>query len=396
VINKVEKKFSSTAVPFWRDKRIIPIILQTLFAIGVILAAIYFFNNAIRGMEKIGIKLGFNFLKTSASFDIGEKLIEYTAADSYARALLVGLLNTIKVALIGIILATILGIIIGISRLSNNWLARTVSGLYVEIFRNTPLLVQIFIWYSAVFVRLPRVENSFELPGSIYISNRGFAIPWLEFTSTATVWVILFILGLILSFVLWRLKIKQQVKTGKRTYPLFWAMGSIIAPLFIAWLVTPQSPFTLNFPVLQGFGFKGGYNISPEFAAILFGLVIYTAAFIGEIVRAGIMAVSKGQVEAARALGLKSSTILRLVVFPQAIRIIIPPVTSQYLNLTKNSSLAIAVAYPEIFHVGGTILNQTGRVIEVITIIMVVYLSISLFTSLLMNIFNKYTQLVER
>jgi general L-amino acid transport system permease protein len=390
------KNHSITKTPFWRDKRIIPILLQAIFAFVVVLAGVYFFTNAISGMREIGINLGFGFLKERASFDIGEKIIEYSASDTFGRAFLVGILNTIRVAMIGIILATILGFFVGIARLSKNWLAQKVATVYVEIFRNTPLLVQIFIWYFAIFLALPRIENSQNVLGIMFFSNRGAAIPWFEFTSSGFIWVIFFIIGLIISFVLWKVRIKQQVETGKRKYPFFWASGSVVAMLLVAWLFTFEAPMHLSLPQLQERDFIGGYTISPEFAAILVALVVYTASFIAEIVRGGILSVSKGQIEAAKALGLKESTTLRLVTLPQAIRVIIPPVTSQYLNLTKNSSLAAAVAYKDLVGVGTTVLNQTGRAIEVITIMILVYLTLSLFTSLLMNIFNKYTQLVER
>jgi general L-amino acid transport system permease protein len=392
----VKNHSSTSATPFWRDKRIIPILLQAIFAVVVLLAGVYFINNAIYGMKQIGINLGFGFLKETASFDIGEKLIEYSASDTFGRAFLVGILNTIRVAVIGIILATILGFIIGVGRLSKNWLVQKISTLYVEIFRNTPLLVQIFIWYFAIFLAMPMIENSYSILGLMFFSNRGAAMPWFELTSSGFIWIIFFIVGLILSFLLWKVRLKQQVETGNRKYPFFWASGSVVAMLVIAWLFTFEAPMHLSLPQLEGRKFMGGYTISPEFAAILIALVVYTASFIAEIVRGGILSVSKGQIEAAKALGLKESTTLRLVTLPQAIRVIIPPVTSQYLNLTKNSSLAAAVAYKDLVGVGTTVLNQTGRAVEVITIMILVYLTLSLFTSLLMNIFNKYTQLVER
>jgi general L-amino acid transport system permease protein len=392
----VKNHSSSTSTPFWRDKRIIPILLQVLFAVIVVLAAVYFFGNALSGMKQLGIQLGFDFLSKTASFDIGDKLIEFSSTDTYGRALLVGIVNTIRVAFIGIILATILGFIIGVARLSNNWLARKVASIYVEIFRNTPLLVQIFIWFFAVFLTLPKIEESINVFGLLYFSNRGTAIPWFGLTSSSFIWLISLFFGLILSYVIWKVRIKQQVETGKRKYPFYWAGGSIVVSLIVAWIVTSESPLLLSIPEVGRRSFEGGYTIRPEFGAVLIALVMYTASFIAEIVRGGILAVSKGQVEAAKALGLKSSTILRLVVLPQAFRVIIPPVTSQYLNLTKNSSLAAAVAYPELVGVGVTVLSQTGRSIEVLTIVILVYLTMSLLTSLLMNIFNKYTQLVER
>jgi general L-amino acid transport system permease protein len=394
----MNKKDASVTTPFWRDKRIIPIILQFLFAIAVVLTGAYFFTNAIDGINRMGINLGFGFLNSSASFAIGgDKLIEYSSSDSYGRALLVGITNTLKVAFFGIILTTIIGITIGIARLSNNWLMSTLAKVYIEIFRNTPLLVQIFIWFYAVFLTMPKIENSLNMANLFYLSNRRIAMPWLEQTSGTAIWMIFFIIGLLIAFVLWRILLKLQIESGQRKFPGYWAGGSIALLLFAAWLVSGlQVPFNFSTPVLSGNRFVGGFGLDPSFVAILMALVAYTSAFIAEIVRSGIQAVSKGQVEASKALGLKASTTLRLVIFPQAIRIIIPPVTSQYLNLIKNSSLAVAIGYADVVFVSNTIMNQTGRAIEAITIMILIYLSFSLLTSLFMNTFNKYTQLVER
>jgi general L-amino acid transport system permease protein len=392
----VKKLSSSTSPPFWRDKRVIPILLQVLFAVLVVLLAAFFFFNALGSLRQMGMSFGYDFLGKMASFDIGDKLIKFSSTDTYGRAFLVGILNTIKVAFIGIILATILGFIVGISRLSSNWLARTVATFYVEIFRNTPLLVQIFIWFYAVFLSFPTIEKSINAYGLFYFTNRGTVIPWFDLTTSSLIWLIFLLIGLFLSFIVWKVRIKQQVLTGQRKYPLLWALGSIVAWLVIPWFFTSHLPLHLSVPVIAGRGFEGGYTIGPGFGALLVALVMYTASYIAEIVRGGILAVSKGQVEAAKALGLKSPTILRLVILPQAIRVIIPPLTSQYLNLIKNSSLAAAVAYQELVGVGITVLSQTGKSVEVISIVILVYLSMSLFTSLLMNIFNKYTQLVER
>ncbi|MBO8157404.1 MAG: ABC transporter permease subunit [Bacillaceae bacterium] len=392
----MKKHNTSVNTPFWRDNRIIPIILQAIFAILLILAFVVLINNTIKGMEKIGINLGFGFLEDTASFSIGESLIDYQPTDSYAKAVLVGILNTIKVSVIGIILATIIGVVVGVTRLSNNWLARQVAGLYIEVLRNTPLLVQIFIWYYAVFLNLPKVQESFVLFDSVYISNRGVALPWFDPTSATNVWIILFIIGIISSIILWKVKIKAEAETGERKYPLIWAAGSLIGALTLAAIITQQGPAAMNYPAIGKFNFTGGQVISPEFSAILVSLTLYTATYIAEIVRGGILSVSKGQTEASKALGLKNSTMMRLVIFPQAFRVIIPPVTSQYLNLTKNSSLAVAVAYPDLVSVGNTILNQTGRAVEMITVMILVYLTISLLTSLFMNLFNKKMQLVER
>ncbi|PUB11692.1 amino acid ABC transporter permease [Paenisporosarcina sp. OV554] len=392
----MKKLSSSTSPPFWRDKRVIPILLQAIFALLVMLLGAFFFTNALGSLKQMGMSFGYDFLGKMASFDIGDKLIEFSSTDTYGKAFLVGILNTIKVALIGIILATILGFIIGISRLSNNWLAKTVATVYVEVFRNTPLLVQIFIWFYAVFLSFPSIEKSLNAFGLFYFSNRGTVIPWFELTPSSMIWFISLLVGLFLSYIVWKVRIIKQVETGQRKYPSFWALGSLVGWGVITWIFTLQSPLLLSVPVIAGRGFDGGYTIGPGFGALLVALVMYTASYIAEIVRGGILAVPKGQVEAAKALGLKSPTILRLVILPQAIRIIIPPLTNQYLNLIKNSSLAAAVAYPELVGVGITVLSQTGKSVEVISIVILVYLSMSLFTSLLMNIFNKYTQLVER
>ncbi|MET1013708.1 MAG: ABC transporter permease subunit [Paenisporosarcina sp.] len=392
----MKKHSSSTSTPFWRDKRVIPILLQVVFTVIVVLAGVFFFTNALDSMRQIGMVFGYDFLGKMAAFDIGEKLIEFSSTDTYGKAFVVGILNTIKVSLIGIILATILGFIIGVSRLSTNWLARTVATVYVEVFRNTPLLVQIFIWFYAVFLTFPIIEKSLNAFDLFYFSNRGTVIPWFDLTSSSFIWFIALLIGIILSFVVYKVRIKRQVESGKRKYPMYWASASIVSALVIAGMITLESPLLLSIPEIAGRGYEGGYTIGPGFGALLVALVLYTASYIAEIVRGGILAVPKGQVEAAKALGLKSPTLLRLVVLPQAIRIIIPPLTSQYLNLIKNSSLAAAVAYPELVGVGITILSQTGKSIEVISIVILVYLSMSLFTSLLMNIFNKYSQLVER
>lgn len=386
-----KETITPAATPFWRNKRVIPILLQLIFLVVVVSVGFFLISNVMRS----GAQFGFQFLNRSASFSISESVIAYSPSDTYAKALYVGFLNTIKVAIVGIILASIIGVLVGVSRLSKNWLIKTLAGVYTEVFRNTPLLVQITIWFFAVILPLPQIENAVKL-GGFYFSNRGIAIPWLTSTSGSWLWLICLLAGLLVAIVMWRIRLKQQIERGKRTYPFLWALGSVLILGLAAFLITRTAPFHLSIPTIEGRLFAGGYVVSPGYSAILIGLVAYTSAYIAEVVRAGIQAVPKGQIEAADALGLKSSTRLRLVVFPQAIRIIIPPLTSQYLNLTKNSSLAVAVGYQDIVSIGNTILSQTGREIEVILIMITVYLTLSLLTSLLMNFFNKKYQLVER
>ncbi|WP_017471707.1 amino acid ABC transporter permease [Amphibacillus jilinensis] len=386
---------SKVSTPFWRDNRILPVLFQIGFAILVVLFFGYLISNAINGLNRLGINFGFQFLRRTASFNIAESLIDYQPTDTYARAMIVGVLNTLRIAVIGIILTTVLGVSVGIARLSNNWLVRKLSGLYIEVFRNTPLLVQIFIWYFAVILPLPQVQDSYSM-GDFYFNNRGIAIPWFTANSHTFIWVIISIIGLVSAVIVWKYQLNKQLKLGTKRFPTLWAITTLIISFILAWLVTQSGPVHISRPELGNFNFSGGLRLSAEFLAILAGLVIYTATYIAEIVRAGIQSVNKGQTEAAQAIGLKSSTMMRLVILPQAVRIIIPPITSQYLNLTKNSSLAIAVGYQELVGVGNTSLNQSGHAIEIILIMIVVYLTLSLITSLFMNIFNKKTQLVER
>ncbi|KGA96568.1 polar amino acid ABC transporter permease [Alkalihalobacillus alcalophilus ATCC 27647 = CGMCC 1.3604] len=383
------------SVPLWRNRIVIRIFWQVLFLVAVILTAAYFINNAANGLSRAGLSFGFSFLSSTANFAIGDIIIDYSPADTYGRALLVGVVNTLRVAFVGIILTTILGVIIGICRLSSNWLVKTLSGAYVEIFRNTPVLVQIFFWYFAFFLTLPRLNETEPIFNVFYFSNRGFAFPWLEWNGS-TLWLILLIGGVAIAYITRKVLLKKQIETGNRKYPLATGIGVFIVLCIIGLLSTGMGPWSITVPTIEGLGFSGGNRINPEFAAILCGLVFYTASYIAEIVRGGILSVSKGQIEAASALGLSSGKILRFVTFPQAIRTIIPPITSQYLGLTKNSSLAVAVGYFELYAIGGTIFNQTGKAVEIVIIWMVIYLSISLLTALIMNIYNHMTRLVER
>jgi general L-amino acid transport system permease protein len=384
-----------TSTPVWRDKRIVPIFLQLIFLLVVIVSGYFLIVNTLSGLNQIGMKLGFDFLKNTAGFTISESMIDFQPTDTYGKAIVAGILNTLRVAFFGIILTSILGFFIGIARLSSNWLVSKLAGIYIEIFRNTPLLVQIFIWFFAVFLPMPRIQEALKF-GPVYFSNRGIAIPWFETHSNTLLWILIGILGIIFTVFIYKLLLKKEMVTGKRKFPLIGSVTFFLVITLGTFLTTQTGPVDIHTPIVEGRNFVGGYTLSPGFSAILLGLVIYTSTYIAEIIRAGISGVPKGQIEAAKALGLKSSTSLRLVIFPQAIRIIIPPLTSQYLNLIKNSSLAVAIGFQDIVSVGGTVMNQTGRMVEGVTIMIAVYLICSLVTSLLMNYFNKKAQLVER
>ncbi len=383
---------------FWRDIRFLKILAQVIFMIVLALAAGYLYLNVTTNLARQGLTVGYGFMKNPASFDIGESYIPYQSSNPYARALLVGLVNTLVVSALGIVLTTIVGMLAGVARLSSNWLISKFAAAYVGVIRNTPLLIQLMFWYFGIFIQLPRVKEAIRLPGPIYLTQRGVYLTWGEATVTFPAWRIYIIIAFISIFVIWFLLRSAQKRVSVPINP-WWNLTYLLIPALIIWLgafLQPEPPLTLSIPELAGLNFRGGLRLTPELAALLFGLVIYTGAFIAEIVRAGIQAVSRGQVEAARSLGLTNSQTLRLIVFPQALRIMVPPVTSQYLNLAKNSSLAIAIGYPDLFSIAGTVFNQTGAAVEIIAIMMLSYLSMSLFTSILMNIYNKRIQLVER
>jgi len=382
-------------VALWRDMRVRGIAAQILTVGAVAGLVAYFGHNAIVNLEQRGIATGFAFLKREAAFEISSTLIDYSPASSYGRALVVGILNTLLVSSLGIVLTTIFGTLLGIARLSTNWLVQRVTGWYIEVMRNTPLLLQLIVWWDLLRVSAPLPREAFNpLPG-VFISNRGLNISvpaWNE----AYLWMLVAaVLGIAVTMLLGRQMHRRQELTGKR-FPIFWAgLGLILGPPLVVFLCA-GAPVELDTPVLQGFNFVGGENVTPEFAALLFGLVAYTSAFVAEIVRSGILSVSKGQTEAASALGLRPSWTLRLVVLPQAVRVIVPPMTSEYLSLTKNSSLAVYIGFPDFVSIANTEANQTGQVVEVIAILMAVYLTISLTISVLMNFYNRYVALVER
>jgi general L-amino acid transport system permease protein len=355
-----------------------------------------FVINAKANLDAQNITSGFGFLDQTAGFGVNQSLIPYDESDTYARVFLVGLLNTLLVSGVGIVLATILGFAIGIARLSPNWLVARLAGGYVELIRNLPLLFQILFWYLAVLGALPGPRQSISLFGEIFLNNRGIIVPAPTMREGAGWVAAAFAFGVIATIALsWWAK-RRQARTGRRLAVL-WIGAAAILALPLVMLVATDFPIGFDKPELRGFNFVGGVRLIPEFVALLFALTTYTAAFIAEIVRAGVLAVPRGQTEAALALGLRRGLTLRLVVVPQALRVIVPPLTNQYLNLTKNSSLAVAVGYPDLFAVfAGTTLHQTGQAIEIIAITMAVYLAISLATSALMNWYNARIQVAER
>ncbi|EOD55794.1 polar amino acid ABC transporter inner membrane subunit [Aeromonas molluscorum 848] len=372
------------------------LIFQCLAVAAVLGFLFYIINNALTNLEARGITTGFGFLGNTAGFGILQSLIPYDETDTFGRTFVVGLLNTLLISVLGIILATLLGFVIGVARLSKNWLVSRIATVYIETFRNVPLLLQIFFWYFSVLRTLPSPRESVNLGDLAFLNVRGFYIPKPLFEEGFgyVLWALL--LALILSWGIRRWAHRRQELTGQ-IFPVWLSSLALILllPLATFWLV--GSPLAWSLPSLQGFNFRGGLTVLPELAALLLALTIYTAAFIAEIVRSGILAVSHGQTEAASALGLSTTRTLRLVIIPQAMRVIIPPLTSQYLNLTKNSSLATAIGYPDLVSVFmGTTLNQTGQAIEVIAMTMGVYLVISISTSVLMNIYNRKMALVER
>lgn len=354
----------------------------------------YLVSNTLHNLSVRNISTGFDFLRREAGFAIGESAIDYGPQDTYFRAISVGLLNTLRVAVVGIILATILGTIIGIARLSSNWLVAKLATFYVETMRNIPLLLQLFFWYAIISEAMPGPRNALHpLPG-VFISNRGIKLPALE--GGALNWVLggLF-LAIVLIVLLANWAKRRQDQTGQ-IFPLGrYALAIFVLLPLLAWFVSGER-LGLEMPVFRSFNFQGGITVTPEFGALLAGLVIYTSAFIAEVVRSGIQSVNQGQWEAAGSLGLRRPMILRLIVLPQALRVIIPPMTSQYLNLTKNSSLAVAIGYPDIVSVVNTTLNQTGQAIEGIMMIMAAFLTVSLSISAFMNWYNKRIALVER
>lgn len=385
-----------TRVPLWRDRRVRALLAQVL-VLGLVIAGVgYLVHNTIVNRERLGVASGFDFLWRTAGFDVSQALIDFGAErSSYGRAFLVGLLNTLYVAAVGIVLTTIIGFVMGIARLSSNWLVAKLALVYIEVIRNVPLLLQLIFWYVVVLGALPGPRESVVVFDIAYLNVRGLFLPKPIFEAGALFELAALVLAILAVVVLGRWARRRREATGK-PFPTFWVGLAIVIALPLATHVALGGPISFEYPRLTRFRLEGGIVLLPEFLAIVLGLSVYTGAFLAEIVRSGILSVSKGQLEAAAALGLKPKQTLRLIVIPQALRVIIPPQTSQYLNLTKNSSLGVAIGYPDFFNVAGTINNQTGQAVEVIAITMAVYLSFSLAISAFMNWYNAKMALVER
>jgi general L-amino acid transport system permease protein len=379
----------------WRDPVIRGIAYQVIF-VGIIAAFVAFLvHNTLTNLHRQNIATGFHFLDREAAFGIGESLIEYSPADTYGRAFLVGLTNTLYVSAIGIVLATILGTVMGLARLSSNWLVSKLAQIYVETFRNIPLALQLLFWWGLLREAAPGPRQAWQPVTGVFVSNRGILFPVPQ-ADTAHLWMLVaFVVGLGATFAVRRWARLRQERTGEQ-FPTGWTGFGLVIGLPLAVFLAGGAPATLDWPELRGFNFVGGTGVSPEFCALLLGLVIYTASFTAEIVRAGILAVNWGQSEAAMALGLTGGQRMRLVVLPQALRVIVPPMTSEYLSITKNSSLAVIIGYPDLVSIANTTMNQTGQAVEGIAMIMLVYLVISLLISLFMNVYNRTVALVER
>ncbi len=378
------------------DPKIRGIIFQVLLVLALTFLAYEIVTNTAANLKRQNIASGFGFLTRTAGFDVSQSLIAYRSTDSYARAFFVSLGNTLLVATLGIVLATLIGFLVGLGRLSSNWLIAKLSLLYVEIVRNVPLLLQLFVWYVAVLRALPQPHDARPIAGVSYFDTRGLHTPLPILDAGGWVVAIAALLGIALSIWLNIWAGRRQEQTGQR-FPVLWSSLGLIFGLPLLAFLLLGAPLHVDYPVLGRFNFDGGLTILPEFLALLAGLTFYTASFIAEIVRSGIEGVPRGQKEAASAIGLSNAQALRLVVIPQALRLIIPPLTNQYLNLTKNSALAVAIGYPDLVSIfAGTVLNQTGQAVEVVVITMAVYLVISLLTSLFMNWFNARMAIVER
>ncbi|MHA2938294.1 amino acid ABC transporter permease [Vibrio sp. RC27] len=395
-VSEADETLPSTSTNIFYNPTFRSIAFQIIAICALVLFIFTIVNNALTNLESRGIATGFAFLDQPAGFGISQSLVDYTETDTYGRTFVVGLLNTALVSVLGIIFATIIGFSLGIARLSSNWLISRLAAVYIETFRNIPLLLQIFFWYFAVLQALPSPRQSMSLGEAIFLNVRGLSIPAPIFESGSGLILATLIIGIALTIWVARWASQRQKQTGQITPVYRYFIGLCIVMPLAVYFITGM-PISADYPELKGFNFRGGISILPELGALLIALSIYTAAFIAEIVRSGINAVSHGQSEAAMSLGLPRTRTLKLIIIPQALRIIIPPLTSQYLNLTKNSSLAMAIGYPDLVAVfAGTTLNQTGQAIEIMSMTMGVYLTLSILTSVLMNLYNRKVSLVER
>jgi general L-amino acid transport system permease protein len=400
------------ALALWRNVRVQRVVLQLAFGAVVIVVGYLLLTNLTSELDRVNLEplpfidlsasfpfidLKLDFLGQRAGFGIKETSFgrEYSGNDSYGEAYLVGLLNTVRVAVLGIVLATAVGLVAGVARLSSNWLVSRLATVYVEVFRNVPLLVQLIFWYTAVFLRLPKISEGRSLFGVAYLSNRAVALPWAGPSEGFGLWLLLLGLALAVAVLVWVYRMRREERTGRASFPRWWAFGTF-ALISIGTFFATGAPVDFERPELGERAYFGGLQLSPEFGALLVGLVLYTGAFIAEVARGSILAIPKGQTEAAAAVGLSALQRLRFVILPQAMRIMIPPLTNQYLNLTKNSSLAVFVAFPDLFQVSRVTINQTGQAVAIIVLVMLTYLTMSLLTSLIMNTLNSRLQVATR
>lgn len=377
----------SVRPPLWRNVRVLRVAGQVVFVLLLFIVGRELFLNLQFGVQQRARDLSLDFLGTRAGFGIGEG-ISYSPNDVTWFAYFVGVVNTVRVAFFGILLATVLGLVIGVARLSTNWLVRRIAQAYVDFIRNTPVLIQIIFWWAAVFLALPTISNAVSLGGVAFVSNRAVAIPWPRPQPSIGAWGLFLLAGVALGVALWRWRTRLNERTGQPHHRVLWFLAAFL-PVAAVGFVVLGGPVRMDVPEPQRFGFLGGFQLTPEFGALLVALVVYTSAFIAEIVRGSIQAVDRGQKEAAEALGFTRFQQLRFVILPQALRVAIPPVNSQYLNLTKNSSLAIAIGYPDVMSVSQTIINQRGHETEVLLIAMTSFLAMTLTISFLMNLLNR-------
>jgi general L-amino acid transport system permease protein len=394
--NALIRLLTYRGIPLWRDVRVLQAAAQVVSVIVVVSVLVFLMANLFSAADSRGLKLGFDFLDQEAGFPIAEAVIDYEESDTFRYAFWVGILNTLKVAVLGVFLATVLGVTMGLARLSPNWLVRKLAGVYIETFRNVPLLVQLFFWYFAVFQALPLVQDALRLPGPVYVSNRGLFMPSPRATDSFGTWLVVLALGVVVAIALRIWLARREHRAGRPSHASLVPWAAMLVIAIAGWFAVGSSPLVRDVPTLGRFNFEGGLRLTPEFLALLVGLVVYTGTFIAEIVRAGVQSVGRGQKEAAAALGLNGAQAMRLVVLPQALRVIIPPLISQFLNLTKNSSLAIAIGYPDLNAVGRIMINQAGRAVPIIVLIMVSYLAMSLTWSAVGNLYNRRVQFVER